>query len=179
MIINNTEFQFDIFDVNTFARYTNGADKVRKALMAAAEMAKKGELVSSARIQCSAIKDMFDDVFGPGAGENACGKDDNIRSCLEAYRQLLTEEQRQAEEQEKLTDEILRLQGLSDEQIKKSKQLVIPIRSEVNSATQEKMQEIAEVNLDESKLEEILAQVTDPMAPESTIKKFHPAGQLE
>lgn len=156
MIINNVELDFDVFDVNTLVRYEAASDKLDAAIKESGRKALEKQITpaASARITCKAVKTFFDEVFGGSAGEEICGKEDHLKRCLEAYRALLNEEARQAEEQNKLNADILRLRGLTDEQIKLNSQKTAEVlRGQDN---------VSESLIGRQKIEEIIQDVTSP-----------------
>ena len=60
-----------------------------------AEELPEGTELEQNRFLCGRVKQMFDVVFGEGAGERVCGKGNDLLTCMAVYEQLVTEQIRQ------------------------------------------------------------------------------------
>ena len=91
--INGVELEFDIFDGETYKKFTEARNEFVE------ELGKIDNESSDFFIrQCRVIKDFFDRGFGEGTGEKVCGERDNLRSCINAMGEAIKEEERQAAE---------------------------------------------------------------------------------
>lgn len=84
--INDYEFELDLYDADTADRYEQAFEK-----MAVKEKAlpKDGKLSEYTRAYCNMFKELYDDLFGKGAGEKILGDKANIRICNEIYLKFL------------------------------------------------------------------------------------------
>lgn len=84
MLINNVELpDIDVSDALVMERYEAAHDKVAdkmKNLTVAGK--RRSELI---RIQCEAVFEFFEDVFGEGTAKKVFGESVNLMTCINAY----------------------------------------------------------------------------------------------
>lgn len=90
MIINNVELpDIDVTDAQEMERYEAAHDKVAEKMKnLTAEGKRRSELI---RIQCEAVFEFFDDVFGTGTAAKIFGNYENLIICLDAYEDAVLE----------------------------------------------------------------------------------------
>ena len=98
MIINGVELQdIDIFDLETSENIESAINK--------AEGIFKGEQPSrmseSIRLQCTAVFDCFNDIFGEGTDKKVFGNKVNLMDCLRVFSELVDNITKQREDAEK------------------------------------------------------------------------------
>lgn len=101
MIINNVELEdIDILDVDTIEKYEKAIDIVQK------EVAETKGLKMSVMIrkQCIAVFNCFNTIFGEGTDKRVFGDKVNLRVCLAAFDELITNFSTQFEDVKKLSD---------------------------------------------------------------------------
>ncbi|CAI3674763.1 conserved hypothetical protein [Clostridium neonatale] len=87
MKINNVELEMDIYDADTM-------EKIEKAITKTVDEinSKQGKTNSETiRIQCTAIMDCFNDVFGEGTDRQLFGGKTNLMVCLNAFEEFTNE----------------------------------------------------------------------------------------
>ena len=102
--LNDTEIEldFDICEPDTIEKYEKALDKViEKTTFNEKDKLSTSEKV---RIQCLAVFEFFDSVFGEGSKEDIFGEKVNLRDCLIAFNQVIEEAARQNKEIEELTN---------------------------------------------------------------------------
>lgn len=95
MQINGVELEFDYTEEQTNKRLEKGMRKVAEETKNADQEKK---LSKQTVIVCSAVKSFFDFMFGSGVGEAVCGKENSLRKCIIAYRELINEISKQHSE---------------------------------------------------------------------------------
>lgn len=90
MIINNVELpDIDVSDALVMENYEAAHDKVAEKMNNLDVNGKRrSELI---RIQCEAVFEFFEDVFGEGAAEKVFGESVNLTTCLNAYEAVVIE----------------------------------------------------------------------------------------
>lgn len=90
MIINNIELpDIDVSDALVMERYEAAHDKVAEKMKNLDTNGKRrSELI---RIQCEAVFEFFEDVFGEGAAKKVFGESVNLTICLNAYEAVVVE----------------------------------------------------------------------------------------
>lgn len=93
--INGVELDFDMFDAETAEAYEKGYEKMQSTI---AELQKTDKMSVVFHKGCSAVKEVFDTIFGEGSGVEVCGEKNNFKVCLEAFQALTDESIRQRKE---------------------------------------------------------------------------------
>lgn len=90
MIINNVELpDIDVSDALVMENYEAAHDKVAEKMNNLDVNGKRrSELI---RIQCEAVFEFFEDVFGEGAAKKVFGESVNLTTCLNAYEAVVIE----------------------------------------------------------------------------------------
>lgn len=88
MLINNIELpDIDVSDALVVERYEAAHDKVvSKMKNLTVEGKRRSELI---RIQCEAVFEFFEDVFGDGAAKKVFGDSVNLVTCINAYEAVV------------------------------------------------------------------------------------------
>lgn len=88
MIINNVELpDIDVSDALVMENYEAAHDKVAKKMNNLDINGKRcSELI---RIQCEAVFEFFEDVFGEGTAKKVFGESVNLTTCLNAYESVV------------------------------------------------------------------------------------------
>lgn len=101
MIINGVELEdVDVLDVDTIEKYEEAIAMVKK------EAAESKGLKMSVMIrqQCTAVFDCLNIIFGEGTDKRVFGDKVNLRVCLAAFDELITNFSTQFEDVKKLSD---------------------------------------------------------------------------
>lgn len=84
--IRNAELEAALLNPETAKRYDDG-------VAAIAEKADEAKLCGSCceaiKIQCNAVINFIDDIFGEGSAKEAVGGETDLLTCLEAYRDIV------------------------------------------------------------------------------------------
>lgn len=90
MFINNVELpNIDVADALVMEHYEAAHDKVAEKMNNLDIAGKRrSELI---RIQCEAVFEFFEDVFGEGAAKKVFGESVNLTTCLNAYEAVVIE----------------------------------------------------------------------------------------
>lgn len=92
MFINNVELQnIDVADVFVMERYEAALDKVSKKANEISDNRagkRRSELI---RLQCEAVFEFFEEVFGEGTAKKVFGESVNLTICLDAFDSVVTE----------------------------------------------------------------------------------------
>lgn len=90
MIINNVELpDIDVSDALVMENYEAAHDKVAEKMKNLDTNGKRrSELI---RIQCEAVFEFFEDVFGEGTAKKVFGESVNLTTCLNAYEAVVVE----------------------------------------------------------------------------------------
>jgi len=99
--VNDMDLDFDIFDAETVKLYEEAYGVINETFSQIESSKKLSELYA---VACPAVKRVFDDIFGPGTGDQVCGEQDNFKVCVEAF--------------EALTDEVVKQRAELDEMAK-------------------------------------------------------------
>ena len=88
MIINNVELpDIDVADALVMEHYESAHDKVAEKMNKLDTAGKRrSELI---KIQCEAVFEFFEDVFGEGAAKKVFGESVNLTTCLNAYEAVV------------------------------------------------------------------------------------------
>ncbi len=88
MIINNVELpDIDVSDALVMENYEAAHDKVAKKINNLDVNGKRrSELI---RIQCEAVFEFFEDVFGEGTAKKVFGESVNLMTCINAYGEVV------------------------------------------------------------------------------------------
>ena len=104
MKINNVDLEdLDIYDVDTAEKYEIAVKKVQEE----AEESKKLEdtgLSAMIRMQCNAVFNCFNTIFGEGTDKKIFGAKVNLMTCLKAFEELIENVNEQKKELEKLSN---------------------------------------------------------------------------
>lgn len=110
MNINGVELVFDATDADTLEKYLGAVEEcAQKANAIESPGNDKKKVAEVYRKMCGYIKTAFDEIFGEGAGEKVCGKNDSVRTCREAYQTLMEEYDRQMAEEKIANEEFNRI----------------------------------------------------------------------
>lgn len=86
MVINGVELQdVDIFDLETAEKCDKAFDEVKKK----ANIKEGTGLTEIIRIQCNAVFECFNEIFGEGTDKKVFGNKTNLRVCLKAFEELV------------------------------------------------------------------------------------------
>lgn len=88
LVMNEKEFEFDLFDMETARKYEDAFEKVVKTLN---EIGEEEKFSTSIKKQCEAVRTCIDDVFGEGTGIQVCGEKYNLNTHLDAFEALVDE----------------------------------------------------------------------------------------
>lgn len=92
MIINNVELpDIDFLDADVMEKYETALDDLKNLSNSEAKSA--GEQI---REQCHAVFDVFNRLWGEGTDKLVFGERTNIGICLNAFKELVKESQRQS-----------------------------------------------------------------------------------
>lgn len=92
---NDVELEFDMGDVDTQERYEKAFIKMEETEKG---LPKTGVYSELSRAYCQMFYELYDDLFGTGAGERLMGKKANVRTTEECYNSFLTFVRAQLEE---------------------------------------------------------------------------------
>ncbi|MEG0181782.1 MAG: DUF6673 family protein [Bacilli bacterium] len=98
--INNVELELDIFDAETAEIYENELDNIKEKSKLP-EDARMSEVI---KVQCNAVFDLFDNIFGEGTASEVFGERTNLMECLRAFETVVEYVSSQTEEAKKITD---------------------------------------------------------------------------
>ena len=86
--INDVELEFDIYELENAEKYEAQIEKMRKV----GEMAaKETGLARSIKLQCEAIFDFIDTLFGEGSAKKLFGERTNLVNCANVYYKVISE----------------------------------------------------------------------------------------
>lgn len=88
MVVNNVALPgIDVSDALVMERYEAAHDKVAEKMKSLDTNGKRrSELI---RIQCEAVFEFFEDVFGEGTAKKVFGESVNLTTCLNAYEEVV------------------------------------------------------------------------------------------
>ena len=94
MEINGVTLEFDILDADTAEKYERA---LREMEQEADSLDEQGDisLADNIRIQCRAIFDFFNTIFGEGTDKAIFGEKVNLGTCMDAYDQVVDTANRQ------------------------------------------------------------------------------------
>lgn len=99
MIINNVELEdLDILDLEVAEKY----EKALESIEGIGEKAKDMKVTDSIRLQCNAIFNIFNTLFGEGTDKKIFGEKVNLLVCLKAFEELILQANTKNNEVEKL-----------------------------------------------------------------------------
>ena len=102
MIIHGVELDFHLYDkdkVDVKERYFEALESMKDVKKEIPE----GTEQEQSKYLCDRIKGLFDTVFGEGTGLAVCGADNDLLEHMDAYDQLVSEQNRQQERRHGLT----------------------------------------------------------------------------
>ena len=98
MLINGVELKdIDIFDLEASEVIENAIEKVNKVC----ESKQPSKMSESIRLQCTAVFDCFNEIFGEGTDKKVFGNKVNLMDCLRAFGDLVENMAKQREDAEK------------------------------------------------------------------------------
>lgn len=110
MKINGVDLKFDATDADTLDNYLTAVEVcAKKAGSLGDPRDDQKKIVALYHNMCGYIKEAFDTIFGEGTGIAVCGENDSVKTCREAYGQLMEEYNRQQQESSKANEEFLRI----------------------------------------------------------------------
>ena len=95
--INGVELEFDLLDADTAEKY----DECMKDMQGIKDKVANMSVGESIRYQCTAVFNVFNDIFGEGTDKKIFGDKVHLGKCLDAFEILVTEANRQAEDTSK------------------------------------------------------------------------------
>jgi len=84
--ILDAELEATLLNPETAKRYNDGVAAIAKK---ADEAKFCGSYCEAIKIQCNAVIDFIDDIFGRGSAKEAVGEETDLLTCLEAYRDIV------------------------------------------------------------------------------------------
>ena len=104
MKINGVELEnIDIYDLEVAEKYENALKNVEEVCSTADG---KG-LSEGIKIQCNAIFDFFNEIFGEGTDKKVFGNKVNLVTCLKAFEECVLQVNEQKKEIEKISNKYL------------------------------------------------------------------------
>ena len=101
MLINNVELEdIDILDADVAEKYENALETIEGI----AEKVEGIKGSAAIRMQCTAIFNVFNVLFGEGTDKKIFGDKVNLLTCLKAFEELITVANSKKEEVEKLAN---------------------------------------------------------------------------
>lgn len=115
MQVNGKQLDLDIFELNTAERFENAVKEVAKQMQEMKE--KELSLADSIRLQCEAIADCFDALWGEGAAYRIFDGRVNLKLALQSFEDLMKGAAAQKEDMKLLVRsfEDTRLHGETEE----------------------------------------------------------------
>lgn len=99
MKINNVELQdIDILDLEVAEKWEQALERVEGVAKSIEGM----KISEAIRIQCNAIFEVFNTLFGEGTDKKIFGARVNLMMCLKAFEELVTQVNSQSAEVEKM-----------------------------------------------------------------------------
>jgi acetylglutamate synthase len=86
----------DTLDPDVLAGIENAKDRVIKAVEKAPKMEKQSEAI---RVQCQAVADFIDELFGEGTSYKVFNGRTNLLLCMQAFDQIIEEINKNADRQ--------------------------------------------------------------------------------
>lgn len=89
MLINGVELpDLDVGDADVMEKYEKANDKIAEKMNnLKPEGKRRSELI---KIQCHAIFEFFNDVFGEGTDKKVFGSETNLTTCINAYEAVIS-----------------------------------------------------------------------------------------
>lgn len=106
MKINGVELDFALYDAANVEMRQRYFDELKKMQTVSQELPKGASEKEQISFLCKRIKTMFDNVFGEGTGEKVCMERDDLLICMDAYNQLVSEQNRQNHQYEIIMNQI-------------------------------------------------------------------------
>lgn len=151
MRINDIELEINLFDVEFLQRFIDSGNDLDKVFIDVSKSTEK-TVYERAKTQCEGIHTFLDKVFGEGCARQVLKNPYDLRECMEVYKAILLEEEKQSKELTDLSGEI--------SAIRKGKAAVEP-------------QKTTDVKMDPEEVQKILTDVVDPLA--RSVRIFKPA----
>ena len=107
MLINNVELEdMDIYDLETSEKYEAAIAEFQRVTGELKTTTNEdGKALSSViRIQCKAVFDCFNTIFGEGTDKEVFGNKTNLMVCLKAFEELAVCANKQKDEMEKMAN---------------------------------------------------------------------------
>lgn len=97
MKINDVDLNADFYDADVMDRYQSAMKSVVEecSKISADETVSAGDGI---RVQCKAVMDCFDTIYGAGTAKMIFGDRTNLKECFAAFMQLKKESERQGRE---------------------------------------------------------------------------------
>lgn len=105
MEINGLTLNLNVFEANQAQKLIDSYESVANE----AEKAQGKSLPEQINIQCEAIKEAFDYIFGEGVGTAVCGYENDLLKCIDAYTALCEEKGKQEQVMNEKTNHLLAL----------------------------------------------------------------------
>lgn len=150
MKINNVELEMNLFDVEFLRRFVDCGNNLDRVFMESRNFP-EGKVYDAVQKQCEGIHTFLDEVFGEGCSDQVLKKPYDLRECLEVYKLILHEEERQSKELTDLSGEIFALRSAE------------PVPSAGESAN---------IKLQKEEVQKILKDEEDSLAP--SVRFFNP-----
>lgn len=101
MKINGVELEdLDIYDADVAEKYEKQLDKIEKLTTKVEGMG----LSEGIRYQCNLIFDIFNELFGEGTDKKVFGEKVNLKTCLNAFAELIEQTNEQKKKIGKLSN---------------------------------------------------------------------------
>lgn len=104
MVIHGVCLDFALYDADkdTKHKYFQELEKMQHI----SENVPHGNEQEKNKYLCDSIKQMFDGIFGEGAGVEVCGEENDLLLHMDAYEQLVNEQIRQQEQYKDIMDRL-------------------------------------------------------------------------
>ena len=84
-IINGVELEFDVYEADNAELYQKETEKIIKVCE---KLKGNDDLAKAIRVQCKAIFDFIDTLFGEGKHREIFGESVNLKTCAKAYADI-------------------------------------------------------------------------------------------
>lgn len=102
--LNGIELELDIMDLETSEKIDN---ELAKALEVSNKIKKGVGRTSAIKMQCNAVFECIDNIFGEGTHKKVFGNKVNLRECLRVFAELISEINRLDNEEGKAFTEMI------------------------------------------------------------------------
>ncbi|WP_195430893.1 DUF6673 family protein [Clostridium sp. D46t1_190503_E9] len=101
MIINGVELEdIDVYDLEVAEKYDKSLERIKSL----EENNKNVGMVEMIKINCNAIFDVFNTMFGEGTDKKVFGSKVNLLVCMKAFEELVLQINEKKDEMEKITN---------------------------------------------------------------------------